>query len=69
MSSAVVADGRGDGACDSHEFLEALSLMLRSCDGLVQIVNIRLVMLTMMYLHRRRVDMGFECIMAVRQGC
>jgi len=69
VTSTVVANRCGDGASVGDEFFQGFSFVLGPCDGLVQVIDVRLMMLAMVDLHRRCVDMGFQCIVAVRQGC
>jgi hypothetical protein len=42
--------------------------MFGTCNGFIQVVNICLVMLAMMYLHCLRINMWFQCIVRIGKG-
>jgi hypothetical protein len=71
MAASVVADRRADffGHCvdRGHQLFNGRIADLAPFDGGVQLVNIRLVMLRVVNLHRLRVDVRFEGIVAIRQ--
>jgi hypothetical protein len=69
MASAVVPDSRRDGARLSHQLFDRLRFVRSACDGLVQVVDIGLVVLPVVDLHREGVDMGFERFVRIGEGC
>jgi hypothetical protein len=69
VASSVVAYSRGDGAGNGYKFFQGFSFMFCTSDGFVKIIHVCLMVLAMVDLHRCGIDMRFQRIMAVRQGC
>jgi hypothetical protein len=68
VTAAVVPDRGRDAARLGDQLLDRFSFVGSTRDGLVQVVHIGLVVLAMVDLHRERIDMGFQCVMGIREG-
>src|SRR6187401_1530163 len=69
MAAAVIADGAalvfGHFAQVGNQLLDRQVLQLGAGDSRVDVVDIRLVMLRMMNLHRTRINMRFEGVVSI----
>ena len=65
VSAAIITDCRRNTAGMGYQVSNGFVLMLGTCNGLVQVVNICLVVLAMVYLHRKRIYKWLQSIMCV----
>ena len=68
VTATVVSYCRADGSCRCNKFFKRFIFIWCSGDSFIQVVNVSLVVLSMMYLHCGCVDMWFKCIVRIRQS-
>ena len=68
MSATIVAHGRGDRSGLGDQRFDGFPFVRSAGDGFVQIVDIGLMVFAMMDLHRERIEMWLQGIMAIRKG-
>ena len=66
MSTTIIANSSTNTTCMFHQFFNGFIFLFGSGNGLIQIINISLMMFAMMNLHGCAIDMRLQCFKSIR---